>query len=188
MKEMVYIDKSIAELLDSGTYEGYEYAIVSRGLHPCAYVKLPEGHKYYGTKYYGILVDCHLGLTYSESGLDVLPENDGWWIGWDYGHCCDYNGFMVSEFWLDRDTSHYKKWTTAEIFKEVKQVINQLQELNEFVNEAMRVGASDEENARDAVYLAKYADIQELKLKQSFSSENTGKSLREVLGKLNDTL
>ncbi|MCM1315092.1 MAG: hypothetical protein NC205_09600 [Prevotella sp.] len=45
MKEMVYMNKPIAEILDSGVHDGYEYAIVSRGLHPCAYVKLPEGHK-----------------------------------------------------------------------------------------------------------------------------------------------
>ena len=48
MKEMVYMNKSILDLLDSGIYNGYQYRIVSRGLHPCAYVELLEGHKYYG--------------------------------------------------------------------------------------------------------------------------------------------
>lgn len=39
MKEMVYKNKSIAELLDSGTYDGYEYAIVSRGFSPLCLCK-----------------------------------------------------------------------------------------------------------------------------------------------------
>lgn len=128
MKEMVYRNKSIADLLDSGTYDGYEYAIVSRGFHPCAYVKFAESHRYYGVGYNNIPVDCHCGLTYSEKYLDVLPLSSGWWIGWDYGHCCDYSGFMMHEHWKDVDASHYRKWTTAEILEEVKQVIAQLDE------------------------------------------------------------
>lgn len=126
MKEMVYRNKSVAEPLDSGTYDGYEYAIVSRGFHPCAYVKLPESHKYYGLGYDDIPVDCHCGLTYSEKYLDVMPDSHGGWIGWDYGHCCDYSGFMTHEYWHGIDTSHLKRWTTAEILEEVKQVIDQL--------------------------------------------------------------
>ncbi|MDE5620467.1 MAG: hypothetical protein K2O29_01380 [Ruminococcus sp.] len=126
MREMIYRNKSITELLDSGTYNGYQYRIVSRGLHPCAYVKLPEGHKYYGLDYVDIPVDCHYGLTYSDSYVDGLFVGNGWWIGWDYGHCCDYSGFMMHEHWKDVDTSYCKKWTTTEILKEVKQVIDQL--------------------------------------------------------------
>lgn len=126
MKEMVYKNKSVAELLDSGIYNSYEYAIVSMGFHPCAYVKLPEGHKYYGLGYDDIPVDCHAGLTYAENYLDAMPLESGWWIGWNYGHCCDYSGFMMHEHWKDIDTSHCKKWTTSEILKEVKQVVDQL--------------------------------------------------------------
>ncbi|MDE5558429.1 MAG: hypothetical protein K2J32_12230 [Ruminococcus sp.] len=84
MKEMVYMNKPIAEILDSGVHDGYEYAIVSRGLPPCAYVKLPEGHKYYGLKYDDIPVECHGGLTYSKSYVNGLFTDGGWWIGWDY--------------------------------------------------------------------------------------------------------
>ncbi|MDE5860857.1 MAG: hypothetical protein K2H28_01535 [Ruminococcus sp.] len=126
MKEMIYKNESVAKLLDNGIYKGYEYAIVSRGFHPCAYVKLPEGHTYYGLDYDDIPVECHCDLSYSENSLDVMPSDSGWWIGWDYGHCCDYSGFMLQEYWHDIDTLRYKKWTTAEILKEVKQVIDQL--------------------------------------------------------------
>lgn len=128
MKEMVYMSEYTAELLYSGVYIGYEYAIVSRGLHPCAYVKLPHGHKYCGMDSDSIPVDCHGGLNYADNCLDILPMCEGWWIGWDYGQCCDYNGFMVHEYWKNTDTSHCKKWTTAEILEEVKEVIRQLKE------------------------------------------------------------
>ena len=150
MKEMIYKTKFETELLDSGTYEGYEYAIVSRGFHPCAYVKLPEGHKYYGLGYDDILVDCHGELTYAENYLDVLPARLGWWIGWDYGHCCDYAGFMKSPMWSDVDTGHYKKWTTSEIFEEVKQVIEQLIHLHKPVNFAHPYLVSIENSERSS--------------------------------------
>lgn len=118
MKEMVYMNKSILDLLDSGIYNGYQYRIVSRGLHPCAYVELPEGHKYYGLDYNDIPVDCHGSLTYSYIYVDGLFSGTGWWIGWDYAHSGDYTGLNLCE--------HWKKWTTAEILEEVKQVIDQL--------------------------------------------------------------
>lgn len=126
---MVYMNKSIAEILDSGVNDGYEYAIVSRGMHPCAYVKLPYEHKYYGVDYDDIPVKCHCGLTYSDNRLDVLPLRSGWWIGWDYGHCCDYAGFMMHEYWQNVDTSDKKRWTTAEILEEVKEVVRQVNEI-----------------------------------------------------------
>ena len=131
---MVYMNKSIAELLDNGTYNGYEYAIVSRGLYPCAYVKLPEGHKYYGKDYNDIPIKCHCGLSYSKWTLDVIykskgwwfPKSDGcWWIGWNYGHICDYSGDML-EYVQDIHMSYYKKWTTQEILDEVMQVIDNI--------------------------------------------------------------
>ncbi len=133
IKEMIYSNNPATELLGFGVYNGYEYAIVSRGTHPCAYVRLPEGHNYYGLDYDEIPVDCHCGLTYSKSFLDVLPEHSGWWIGWNYGHCCDYAGFMKSPEWSDIDTTDYKKWTSSEIFEEVKQVTEQLKRLHKTV-------------------------------------------------------
>lgn len=126
MREMVYKDKSTEEILDTGKYNDYRYVIVSRGFHPCAYVELPEWHKYYGLHYDDIPIECHVGLTYSDNYVSDLVVGNGWWIGWDYGHCCDYSGFMLRDYWQNFDTSHYKKWTTAEIFEEVKKVIEQL--------------------------------------------------------------
>ena len=66
---------------------------------------------------------CMVGLTYSEDYLTGIKENS-WFIGWDYGHFGDYMGYQVK---LPVDFSMYdKKWTTEEIFEEVKDVINQI--------------------------------------------------------------
>ena len=128
MKEMVYQknwapDNRVIDMLDKGIYKGYHYAIVSFGSHPCAYIELPKGHKYYGKDYDDIPIDCHGGLTYSREG--ILPSSndyhkDGYWIGWDYAHLGDYCG------WLNVFDSTGKKWTTEEILQEVKEVIEQL--------------------------------------------------------------
>ena len=186
MKEMLYKNKSVAELLDIGIYEGYEYAIVSRGFHPCAYVKLSEGHTYYGVDYADIPVECHCGLTYSYAYIDGIPSGSGWWIGWDYGHCGDYSGLMNDNH-HDIDISRYKKRTTAEILEEVKQVIDQLKELHEFVSEVMRIGGLDENSARSAgAYFAKSVSM--YKREKPHNAENASKSLRKILRKMNDTL
>lgn len=55
------------------------------------YVGLPKGHKYYGVDYRDITsIDCHGGLSYSDSNIisnlvDQIEE-DYWWIGFDTAH------------------------------------------------------------------------------------------------------
>lgn len=68
------------------------------------YVGIPKGHKYYGKDYDSIPVDCHCGLTYSDSRLFGQNDTDTWWIGFDCGHCCD--GFDVEkakEYYADNN-------------------------------------------------------------------------------------
>lgn len=128
MKEMVYKNymengQEVIEILDEGIYKDFHYAIVSYGTHPCAYVEIPEGHELYDVSDEDELVDidCHYGITYvSKTGL-IKPSNknhrDGHWIGWDYAHYMDYI-FGICHCG--------KKWTTKEIFEDVKNVIEQL--------------------------------------------------------------
>lgn len=133
MKEMVYKQfdengQKIIDMLDEGVYNDFHYAIVSYGTHPCAYVEIPEGHGLYDISDEDELVniDCHGGITYvSKTGL-IRPSNknyrDGCWIGWDYAHCMDYYCSPYNfEFFNEG-----KKWTTKEIFEDVKNVIEQL--------------------------------------------------------------
>lgn len=128
MKEMVYKNyiengQEVIDMLDEGIYKGFHYAIVSYGTHPCAYVEIPEGHELYDVSDEDELayIDCHYGITYvSKTGL-IKPSNknhrDGHWIGWDYAHYMDYI-FGICHCG--------KKWTTKEIFEDVKNVIEQL--------------------------------------------------------------
>lgn len=133
MKEMVYKNymgngQKVTEILDEGVYKGFHYAIVSYGTHPCAYIEIPKGHKLYNISDKNGLVniDCHGGITYvSRTGL-IRPSNknhrDGYWVGWDYAHCMDYCYSPYNfEFFNEG-----KKWTTKEIFEDVKNVIEQL--------------------------------------------------------------
>ena len=133
MKEMIYKgsvenEQKVIDMLDEGIYKGFHYAIVSYGTHPCAYVELPTEHLLYPLYDEDELayIDCHGGITYfSTTGL-IRPSDenhrDGHWIGWDYAHCMDYCYSPYNfEFFNEG-----KKWTTKEIFEDVKNVIEQL--------------------------------------------------------------
>lgn len=126
MKEMEYQSERLDNpiILANGFYRGYEYWILNLGTHPTAYVHVPHEHKECRKDYDEIPVACHYGLTYSQPYL-YRGNKDyaiGWIIGWDYAHYGDYSGNDRLMFY----EANYKKWTTKEIFKEVKNVIEQL--------------------------------------------------------------
>lgn len=126
MKPMIYGAKRIIEVLDEGYFEDYHYCIISFGTHPAAYIELPRWHQYYGKEYYNIDIDCHGGLTFStNNGLQII-NSEGFWIGWDYAHFDDYNGFEA--IYPEYLQTNGKKWATEEILKEIKDVILQLEE------------------------------------------------------------
>lgn len=127
---MVYKEHLIEniEILDEGVYDGFHYVILSLGSHPCAYIELPNTHKYYGKDYDNVPIYCHGGLTYSDVEGIVFPKDnpshrDGYWIGWDYAHLGDFYYYGTPHIEFDIFS---KKWTTEEIFEEVKDVIKQL--------------------------------------------------------------
>lgn len=124
MREMKYGAERICRILHKGEFKGFNFAIINYGTHPCCYVFLPEGNKYFGKTYDEIDIDCHGGLTFSEDDLifNPLPNKD-WIIGWDYAHYNDYMGYYGELESYEKN----KKWTTEELFEEVKQVIEQLQ-------------------------------------------------------------
>jgi hypothetical protein len=105
------------EIIKFGSYKNYNYYICDFGTHPTAYVEIPRRNKLYKKDYDEIYVKVHGGITYSENILPLLIKG-GWFIGWDYCHYGDYNAFMPFK--------EGKKWTTEEIIKECKNVINQV--------------------------------------------------------------
>lgn len=133
MKEMKYISYEEyisqkyymkSELLGNGTYKNYKWLIISYKTHPCAYIVSNENDSIYNKHYNDIyFVDVHGGLTYSEWGLGDYIGNDKWVIGWDYAHYGDYLPYSPSE--TD------KKWTTEEIYENIKDAINDIIEESE---------------------------------------------------------
>lgn len=123
MEKMVYQKEICAKVLAWGAYKGYEYLIVSRGTHPCAYVSVPEWNTFFGTVEDDDMdiLDVHGGVTYSKETVSTdfgFFKGAGWWIGWDYAHLGDYYGFT--------STLEGKKWTTEEIMGDVKTAIENL--------------------------------------------------------------
>ena len=124
MKEMVYCDRKKPEILDSGEYKGHKYVILSLGSHPTAYVENKIGVADYWDN---ILddIEVHGGFTYcgnaywDKNGIDKTD-----YLGWDYAHLGDlcYNSLF---------SENGKKWTSEEIFSEVKNVIEQLIKIEE---------------------------------------------------------
>ena len=116
MKEMVYSANRTKEVLHSGEYKGYKFCILSFGTHPTAYVEYNIENcddsveffmNYYDKKLDNISLSSD-GFTFFGKGFWDKENNT--YLGWDYAG----------------KNSKNKKWTTAEIFEEVKSVIDQL--------------------------------------------------------------
>ena len=127
MKEMMYQKKRTKEVLHSGVYRDHKFVILSLGTHPTAYVECKiydcdsDGDKRLEN------ISVHGGFTY----LDFASWEDDIktiYLGWDYGHYMDYEGYEEL-FPLYMRSNEKKRWTTAEIFEEVKSVIDQLIEV-----------------------------------------------------------
>lgn len=133
MKEMKYqLDRKI-EILDTGYCFGLLYYILNLGTHPVAYIKIPKGHilfnKDYDDIYEEVDIDVHGGLTYSNDHLYISETQkiEGWFIGWDYAHYGDYAGY--EEMFPENIRTGGKRWTTEEIFAEVKEACYQIQKM-----------------------------------------------------------
>lgn len=128
--KMIYSKNVKRETLAYGTYKGYEFRIMNLGTHPTAYVNIPSFHpcflKTYNELYdSSIDINVHGGLTFSSNQIGTESGVlTGWWLGWDYAHYGDYLGYEM--MFPEELHTNDKKWTTKEIFKDVKSVIEQL--------------------------------------------------------------
>ena len=127
MKEMVYSDKRLrsGDVLQSGNKNGFNYWVVSYGTHPCCYVEIPKGHKYYNVDFDDIDIACHGGLTYGKSYLAAVTGDeptDRWFIGWDYAHYGDFCGYLIGTGLNNLD----RTYTTEELVCDCLEVIEQL--------------------------------------------------------------
>ena len=134
MKEMIYQQTRLKEpeILASGEYKGYNYYVLSQGTHPCGYVEIPKNSKYFNVDYDNIPVECHGGLTYGRGFLvgEATIDDNRYFIGWDYAHYGDYAGYWIGSI---EESLHVfdAKYTTEDIIRECKDVIEQLIRLEE---------------------------------------------------------
>lgn len=117
-------------------YKGFPCVVLFMPMgYRCGYAGLPKGHKYYGKEFDLIPVDCHCGLTYSDSSLHYQTDTDVWWIGFDCGHCCD--GFD-----LEKLDEYYKDNIQNQIMRDYHKMINEEHEFRTFdyvKNECMKI-------------------------------------------------
>lgn len=121
MKKMVYQKNRICEVLHSGEYKGYKFAIVSYGTHPAAYVEDKNG---FGSFQKANEMDYLPHGKFTYFGTAHWDDNQsGNFLGWHYVHLEDYIGFYDSDTFFGRK---FKKWTVAKIYDEVKSIIEEL--------------------------------------------------------------
>ena len=121
MKEMKYCRDRKIEVLATGYCLGLLYYILNLGTHPTAYIKIPDNLNIDEDK-----LEVHGGITYSDNHLWISEKQkiEGKFIGWDYAHYGDYVGY--EEIFPKKIRTREKKWTTYEIFEEVKEVCYQI--------------------------------------------------------------
>ena len=125
-------------IIAAGEHNGILFYICSiGGLHPTAYIRIPKGMPLHGLDYDDIEqyeIDVHGGWTYAGPGLKgVVNDDESWFIGWDYSHYCDFEGFYL-RYKSDDRLNECKKWTTDEIVSECQHVCEEIAALNECTN------------------------------------------------------
>ena len=121
IKKMIYDGIEKREVLYTDIYRNYRFYIVSYGTHPCVYIEIPKTHKFAYENTELIPLNVHGGITYSEDYLncDNVPNNDNYFIGWDYAHYLDYTAFKYGQ------TDGIKR-TTEELIIDAKDAIDEL--------------------------------------------------------------
>lgn len=130
MKEMIYQKERILEVLDSGTYRGIPYWIISLGTHPSCYLDVTDHLVKTGiSDPWDLDIECHGDdLSYVEDRLygvwdqdtEGFEPNKRTFIGWHYRTQNDYLGDFP-DVTLDR-----YKWTFKELLHDLKLSIDSL--------------------------------------------------------------
>lgn len=114
----IYSKDHIDKVLKTGKYKGHKWIIRTLGRYPTAYVTC-DNMSYDQTEN---LDKPYFGITYSSKSfghLKCLDYNYDW-IGWDYGHYPDYQPNF---------NPNGEKHTIEEIEENIKEVIDELQEI-----------------------------------------------------------
>ena len=123
-------------VIAQGFYNGLNYYVKNiNGMHPTAYVEIPQGHKAYEMDFENYdeepLINVHGGVTFQNLCLLAVDDNGERghkFVGWDYGHAGDFAGYYIGS---DPFFEQYKRWTTEEIVVDCKDAIDQINALGE---------------------------------------------------------
>lgn len=110
----IYSNEHKDEIILRGEYAGFPYIIRTLGFWPCAYVGLPEVPEFDVEEDLPVPVLINYE-SWNWARFDFM-DKEHVWIGWDYGHCCDYHPLFNEE-------GH--KYTVEEIEKDIKNTIDE---------------------------------------------------------------
>ena len=176
MKEMKYSKERKIEVLATGYCFGLLYYILNLGTHPTAYIKIPGSINIDKDK-----LDVHGGITYSKNHLWISENQkiDGKFIGWDYGHYGDYAGY--EEILPKEIRTGGKKWTTTEIYKEVREVCYQIKKGGKIMNEkAKYTEVNEEQNNRIDDVRNMFSDVYDFIESNCKSSRETSLAITKL--------
>lgn len=125
--------KTTSKILYEGIVKGYKVAIVNVcGRNPSAYIQVPEDLADIAFE----LLPVHGGCSFNEKIFFHGKEEDkGYrWIGWDYGHLCDYTP-PLSKIHLDFYNSfggyNRPRHTTEEVYRDIIKAVKELRYINQ---------------------------------------------------------
>jgi hypothetical protein len=87
-------------VLGKGEHAGFEWMVLASPFgFRCGYTRVPSGHPWYGKKYPDIDACVHGGLTFTSYDLacDAPGPDDGYWVGFDFGHGGDGSDPEISQ-------------------------------------------------------------------------------------------
>lgn len=125
----LYTGKTERKVVRYDIHNGIEYAIISMGHHPCAYVLIGKDSKVYSKDLeddWGDVV--HGGITWCDNELEPICDKDceKWVLGWDYAHYGDYTTMDTPFGEWGNDTG--KKYTIKEIMEDIYSIIAKIKE------------------------------------------------------------
>ena len=173
---MKYSKERKIEVLATGYCFGLLYYILNLGTHPTAYIKIPGSINIDKDK-----LDVHGGITYSKNHLWISENQkiDGEFIGWDYGHYGDYAGY--EEILPKEIRTGGKKWTTTEIYKEVREVCYQIKKGGKIMNEkAKYTEVNEEQNNRIDDVRNMFSDVYDFIESNCKSSRETSLAMTKI--------
>lgn len=128
MKPVKYFDprrvEDNVEVLYEEDYKGVHVVIVNLGKYPTAYctniVKLAQASDSWD---WDAENKPHGGLTFiGEAYWNKEDKNN--YLGWDYGHAGDFDGYYVDEVQRDVFGEPCKMWTTEDILEDAKKFVD----------------------------------------------------------------